>query len=260
MFERLVRQAAKRALRTPTPPRYSISDPSNNFAHVTLSPLDGQTPDAIITGIQKEGMSGIFWNGDRFDEAGSIPNSQISQMNFTLERVYGRFRTTYDSPLEYLVKDSLGYSRLLPLYDWALQKRYNLGFRQRRARIDLLSELVELEVSWRTVHAFQINTNGRSAIDLFSTVYGSRVWGRSDHDELLQRFVFALDSFVASGELSKNNSRYQILPTALATIDRYAVEDARHHDSLSQNRRLTWLTVVLAIAAVAQAASAFLIP
>ena len=251
MFEWLVRKSVERALRKPTPRRYSLSDVKNDFAHVTLKSTDGHAVEAIITETNVDGLTGIFWGGDRFDLPGSIPNAQLRQMSFKLERVYGRFRTTYSSPLEYLIKDNLGYSQLLPLYDWLVQARFNIAFRQRRERILLLSELVELYLQTDTRDIFG-RRRSRSAIDLFSNIYGSRVWGRSDTDQILRRFEFTLESFVSTGEFSRSDEGYALEPAALASLDRFAVEDSRHTDSVTQNKRLYWLTLVLALAAVVQ--------
>lgn len=93
----------------------------------------------------------------------------------------------------------------------------------------------------------------RSHIDLFSEIYGNRIWGHEDSRAFLENFQFVLQSFVKSGELKQDsNGRYIVLPSSLNTIAKDAVDDQRHRDIRRQNMWIILLTTVLAISAVFQ--------
>ena len=113
------------------------------------------------------------------------------------------------------------------------QTRYNFRLKERNDRSQLLQDLVKLDmerISRDKVLIYRAD-EARSHIDLFSEIYGNRIWGHEDSRAFLANFQFVLQSFVESGELKQDsNGRYIVLPSSLDTIAKDAVDDQRHRD------------------------------
>ena len=75
----------------------------------------------------------------------------------------------------------------------------------------------------------------------------SRYW--TDTDAML-------GSFCITGELKKVDIRYEIQPSVIVSYSNYQLDERRHSDAIRTQRLMTWLTVVLGVAAAAQAGAA----
>lgn len=65
-----------------------------------------------------------------------------------------------------------------------------------------------------------------------------------------------LDSFCSTGELIKVDIRYEIQPSVIVSYSNYQLDERRHSDAIRTQRLMTRLTVVLGVAAAAQAGAA----
>jgi len=62
----------------------------------------------------------------------------------------------------------------------------------------------------------------------------------------------------ASGELSKSDNWYCVLPKALITSEQYDLDNQRHQDNLTQAVQLKWLTAGLIFVGLTQALITYL--
>ena len=67
-----------------------------------------------------------------------------------------------------------------------------------------------------------------------------------------EKLELYLESLVVSRELNKINDDYVVTGQAISTIEKYVEDKHRHLEAVALQKRMFWLTVILAIAAIAQ--------
>jgi hypothetical protein len=74
-----------------------------------------------------------------------------------------------------------------------------------------------------------------------------------DGDAQHKKVNFYLDSLVRSGELDKIDYKYSVAGAALRTIEEYEEEERKHTETVKMQRRMFWLTLVIAFLTFVQA-------
>jgi len=248
----LLRKAIERSLRKAAPSRFAYRA-SNDFYTVVFesdNPAEGMLVDSI-TGNQ---ISGRVWNGERYEIEAMMGLDEIDGPQLKVTRFYGYERISYEGVRDYWVSELLQ----IPFYYWlrtyVRQKLYEVKTRFRHDRIDVLKSLVEhhlKEAADETGILFV--PEAKSIIQLITEVYGQRVVAHPSYKAESGRFRLIIDSLVETGEIVATKKHgFRLSAKALATIAEYEQVERRHKDSVVHNRRLFWLTAVLAVAAVAQ--------
>lgn len=173
-------------------------------------------------------------------------------MTLEITHHFRQLRTRYDGAVDYFwgLFTLLRYRVLLK--EWWSQKRFNSRLRFRSDRIEVLKELVEVYLGGVEEDPLNfLGDGGISAWDLFQRIHGQRALGHPAFTSAFARFELILKSLVDSNDLSLNdNSSYRVEPQSLRTIAQFEVEQQRHNDQVKHNRRLVWLTAVIACAAI----------
>jgi hypothetical protein len=92
-----------------------------------------------------------------------------------------------------------------------------------------------------------------SSIGIATDFYGNRWIGHPEEANIENYYDLIVKSLVHSGDLVHHNSiYYKISSQALATLDKYAEEQARYAEGTTIQRRIVTLTIVLAVIAMAQ--------
>ena len=128
-----------------------------------------------------------------------------------------------------------------------------------------LSSAVQLIHNSKTIHIktrhellrFIVNKYGTEKdfglLMLSTAMYSLRFFKNPQRPNIQKKIQLYLDSFVASGELEIKNYRYRITGKAIVTLEQFEIDERRHRDSLKNQRRVLWLTIVIALSAVIQA-------
>lgn len=208
----------------------------------------------IVRAINNHGVEGYFRTEDGRGDAACFSMADTSDLDFNLYMALGARMVIFDNPSEYLFREYAKTELLKELMDRVRQKQYNGKLRERDDRVKLLSELVanELERISSGDSTLLNDHASRSYIDLFTDIYGDRIWGHPEYSAYLARFRFFLDSLVEAGDLQRVEQNYLVSPSALNSLARDAVDDRRHQDIVKQNRLITFLTAILAVSALVQ--------
>jgi hypothetical protein len=93
-----------------------------------------------------------------------------------------------------------------------------------------------------------------SALDLMSELYGGRWHHHPQQAQLYRYYDLMLDSFVEAGELTRGQ-RHElgIAPQALNTLDAFTEEERRHGGTMSIQRWMLIVTLLVGIATAIQA-------
>ena len=110
----------------------------------------------------------------------------------------------------------------------------------------------------KTAYGALFGDNGSfTEMKLFEDLYGNRAFEHPAFNKQYTAFKLLLGSLAATGDLEMENGKYRLSPSSLKSIADFEEAERRHADSVRQNKRLFWITVVIAIATAMQAYIAF---
>ena len=253
------RFAVKRALRKPTPKRFSLDSenwPNIDYYSVHLTKKENNDLFAARE-FNPPDISAIMWDGEKFEETVQIPLSEIQSYDIEITHFFRQVRTKYTDAKDFLWGDLTLKPQRYIFGEWLAQRAYNQNTKFRHDRIAVLRELMALRLS-RASDDFPwlFDDHYLEETELFRAIYGDRVFGHEQSDRELAQFHFLLESLVASGELEKSEKKYRVSDNAIKSVAEYEEQERRHQDNVIHNNRLFWITVVLAVAAFAQVLAA----
>lgn len=203
------------------------------------------------------------WNktSSSFSIEKNITSIDILSNDLRITHFYGltdiTFTGLYDLAFHYITKAvyvKIHYQRVI---NFIFQNAYNRRKLDSKNRINILSFLVKEQFEPRAksnqhwFDHYDSSLRGFGAWELMTKIHSTR-WhyhplGRYE----LSKLGLYLDSLVMSGDLKKEGIQYKITGKALETIDEYDENERRHKDSIKIQRRISLLTFVIAIVAVA---------
>lgn len=200
----------------------------------------------LVKGIDKTGFSGLRWNGNRFDEPGSIPFTETQNVSIEIERYIGLFSFTYSSVVQCVLRDWSYFNRIPIMWEWLCQFFFSWRDLGLTKRIETLQALVQESFdapAVRCIRSIATVTATRSQM-------GSPP-GQHKTTELCEALLASLEE---SGELKKDGTGfYRTIGKALTTLSLYETEKQRHEQMLSQSRHMKWLTLALILVGAANA-------
>ncbi|WP_186055600.1 hypothetical protein [Burkholderia gladioli] len=125
------------------------------------------------------------------------------------------------------------------------QSVFNQKSLQTRDRMALLRLLVEETMNDRQVRF--------TDFAVMTRLYGPRWIYHPLKKQRSAYYGLLLDSLLVDGLLGKDQHQYVLAPKALVALSAYEDEERRHIDNKKIQRRIVWLTVISAIAAMFQA-------
>ncbi len=205
-----------------------------------------------VKGIDKSGLSGLGWNGNRFKEPDSIPFSATGNVSIEIERYIGLFSFTYSSAMRCVLHYWTYFNRLPIMWEALSQflfSRKDLGLTE---RVETLQALVQANINDPN---FSVDEGSLPAL-----LHGHR-WRIHPDKERQQTYArLLLASFEESGELrTDNDGVYRTTGKALTTLSLYETEKQRHEQMLSQSRHMKWLTLALILVGAANAFVTFVV-
>lgn len=190
---------------------------------------------------------------DGYSESVRLPIGDVSPENVNGLHFYRGYRIGFDGLAQL---ESRGLRKLLAdidndqKKDKSQQDSYNSQLPRINDRMKVLEVAIGLYV--QRGHPFGISR-------IATQIYTHR-WEDHPQREIIERELqLALDSFIAGGEFSLEHPQ-GYLPTgkAFTTLAEYELQNRRHMDNTSLQKKLLWATVFAAVAAACSAIAAFL--
>lgn len=259
MFEFLKILAIKRGLKRKSPERFTYSK-SNNFFSQSLENTTNNEK-VLIQNLGSDVITGLRWDdvNSRFEHETEIPISELSSWRLRTYRFYGGARYEYDDVWDFWKSEGT----FLPARNYARgnisQALFNTLFRFRSDRVEVLRRLVEMEIeAAKNSNGLLFEKKSKSIVQLHNQFFGNKIYGHPAYEEISARFRMIIESLAASGDLSMGGRHeYFLSGKALETLSQYELDERRHRDAVKQNKRLFWITVVIAVATAIQAYSTF---
>ncbi|MBE0553937.1 MAG: hypothetical protein IH625_09625 [Rhodobacteraceae bacterium] len=262
MFDWLARKAKlfsiRKALKRKTPDQFHFSSEADYFATILRKRDTGE--EVLVQSFSDSTISGLAWTGERFEDSVEVPLSEIDDWSVRFRRYYGFMTINYENLRDFFYAECTLYPQRQHVRGWLSQTTYNYRTRFRHDRIEVLRKLVDLHLTEAEKNTGLLFTGSKKDIvELLSSFYGNRIYGHPNHEAESARFRLILESLAETGEVKKHNMHeFELNAGAVATISNYELEERRHKDSVRQNRLLLVVTIVMAVAAIVQAASVVL--
>lgn len=199
-------------------------------------------------------LHGRVWDGKSFSTRTRIKDPDFRNFSLKIFRFYGYFQIEYQSTPDFWQRELLLYPQRLWLNERLRQAIYNVSTKFRHDRVYVIKRIVEKHLGENLEGGELLHTpKVKSAIQLFSEVYGNRAYSHPNYERASKEFRLIIESLAVSGELKEDAKHtYRLTGKALIMISNYELDERRHSDSVFHNRLLLLLTMILAVAAVAQ--------
>jgi len=94
---------------------------------------------------------------------------------------------------------------------------------------------------------------GIRSLDLMTKLYSIKWILHPEGDQQQEKLELYLDSLVKSEDLELINNEYVVTGNAIRTIEKFEEEERRHVESVKMQKKMFWLTFIIALLALIQA-------
>ena len=206
-------------------------------------------PYLLVNNIEGDELVGLEWDGNSYSIQKKIPISTITEHDFFIKHYYGLAEVKYFGIYDYLINKLTKWPYLkIKIHRWIEsvdQYFFNRKKLVTKQRIDLLRFMMSDQIG--RIH------KGISSLDLMTKLYSIKWVLHPEGDQQEEKLELYLDSLVKSGELDLNNNKYVVTGRIISTIGKFEEEERRHVESVKMQKRMLWLTIIIAFLALIQA-------
>jgi len=198
-------------------------------------------------------------SNDRFAVEESITLSEALQYTARVTHYYGLYElhyvNLYDLLFNYITKYDIFKVSLRMLWNAIDQSRFNKKDLVTKDTIDLLRFLVsnQLKTENERPNFWNTSSEGIDIFSLMTALYSLRWVSHPHSNHQMRKLELYLDSLVKEGDLTRDNRKYYVTGKALKTLEGYEENERRHKDALGTQRKIFWLTIIIAFTALIQA-------
>jgi hypothetical protein len=206
-------------------------------------------PYILVTSIEGDSIRGLRWNGSSYADETTLDLKDVNPNSIFVTHFYGLAEVQYFGIIDVALGRTffapyikIRFVQTLSAVDQYLFNKKKLVTKQ---RMDLLKFLVVQQLEGNT----KLGT-----IELMTRLYSVKWVSHPDRDSQRKKLEVYLDSLAATGELKKvSGYEYIVTGHALRTIEEYEEQERKHTENVKVQRRISWLTLVVALFTAAQA-------
>ena len=229
-------------------PRTGEEGAKVNCVVVTLD--KDSSPYFFIEKIDGDELIGLEWDGDSYSTKKKILITDISENDLFIKHYYGLSNVMrYFGIYDYLINRTTRWPYLkIIIHRWIEsvdQYFFNKKKLVSKQRIDLLAFMISDQID-RT-------HKGINSLELMTKLYSIKWVLHPEGDQQQEKMELYLDSLVKSGDLELINDEYVVTGIAIRTIEIFEEEERRHVESVKMQKKMFYLTLIIAILALIQA-------
>jgi hypothetical protein len=236
-------------LRHPSPDRISRSGEAGMAVNCYTTRVIRESSDPLIVeSADGDTLNCLEYDGDRYSIKSKVNFNDLLGSKFEFTHYHGLWTITYFGWLD------LAFGRIFRvpyIKAWTYSKYHSLsqGIYNRRKlvtkqRIDLLKVILDAQLNGR---------DKLSSLSVMSLIHTEKWYLHPNCDDQHHRIQFYLEALAETKDLVKNGIDYQITGQGIAAIERYEEQERKHSESIASQRRMFWLTIVIALLTVVQA-------
>jgi len=165
--------------------------------------------------VIEEGVSGLVWNGQRYQDECSIPNRNLMEYNFRSRHFLGQYSFDYESPLKLLFLEKICTPRVNIFRDKLGQRIFNSKTPVRTSRIELLKKIIDYQFENKNNpdRVYGNSDNGITSFEIIDRMYSYRIYDHPDYERMKFDLEMNLEALVDSGDLIEIRRDYKVSVT-----------------------------------------------
>lgn len=215
----------------------------------TVSIDRNSEPFLLVSRLEVGMLHCLTWDGSSYAIPTEVQLVEINPRSIFATHFYGLAEVRFFGILDLALGRTffVPYIKImvvqaLSAFDQYLFNKKKLITKQ---RVDLLRFLVERKLDGQ---------DKLGTVDLMTQLYSIKWVSHPDRDSQHRKLEVYLDSLDATGELKKiSGYEYEVTGHALRTIEEYEEQERKHTENVKVQRRIFWLTLVVALFTAAQA-------
>lgn len=244
----------RRVQRAPAPNMIG-TDPKRDYYSTYFYTLGDASERYMFKGIKGNRVQCLAWDGGSFSKDSEIAVSDVNPETIHVFHWYKRIDLRTFGVRSFTINEITQRAFWLDLRERVAQKLYNRTFRLRQERQEVLHEILERSIAFsKQTNRIDPFSAKKSSLEWFFEIHGERAVQHPEYDEHSLRFRAILESLVKSNDLIEADHRISASPQSINSLAEFELEERRHQDQLSTNRRIAMLTAVLVLIAAVQAA------
>lgn len=205
-------------------------------------------PHFIATGFENGRLVGLRWANGRYSEDHALEVTELDEYKLNITHYYGlaeiRYDSIYDCAWNYVFRFVYAKVRIANYLSSAHQYLFNKKKLVTKSRMELLQFMMRDQLDREH--------DGIGLIDLMTKLYSIHWVLHPRADQEQAKLELYLDSLLESGELRRVNDEYVVTGNAIGTIERYEEEERRHTEAVKMQRKMVYVTLLLAAFALLQ--------
>jgi len=243
------RHLLETALRRAAPSQIPRSGPEGKAVNCYITRVYRDTgKPLIVESANGNVLSCLEFDGTRYAIEAEHTFESLLEKKFEFTHYHGLATTTYSGWLDF----ALGLSFRIPyIKAWLcfksadlLQFIYNRKKLVTKQRIDLLKVILNAQLN---------GVERLSSLSVMSLIHTDMWYLHPKGDEHQHRVEFYLNALAETNDLSKYGIDYSITGQGIEAIERYEEEERKHSENIGSQRRMFWLTIVIAALTLVQA-------
>ena len=237
------------ALKRPAPQRAPRSGLEGEALNCYVVRVFKDNDDALIIETSDgDKLDCLEFDGHQYSIKAGHNLESLLKYKFEFTHYYGLATILYPGWFDF----AKGYTLKIPyIKAWLKFKRddlfqfiYNRKKFITKQRIDLLKAILDA----------QLNGADRvSSISAMSFIYSERVFSHPNWEDYFHRTELYLNALADTHELARSNGDYTITGQGISAIERYEEEERKHSETMTNQRRMFWLTLTIAALTLVQA-------
>lgn len=251
MYQFLVKLIVRYLLNSPCGSEISRSGKEGENVNCYIVYLfQDDDPFLVVKKINSTTITGIQWNGDRFDNERIISLLEIKKYKIKITHYYGPYTTKYSSIWDFLAFGITKYEVIKCNLHKIFSRTSQFVFTKKKLatfdRIEILRSVLDLY--------FSSTHNGFSSLDIMTKLYTLNWVIHPQSEQQQHKLELFLKSFVESGELEIiNGYEYSVNGKAITTLSEYEEQERKHSEAQRMQKQLVWLTGAIVWVGIIQA-------
>jgi hypothetical protein len=239
-------------------PQFIGFEPRRNYFSAHFHTNDESKERFFFKAITGSSVECLAWDGQTFSKPTKVDVSTIDADTVDVFHWYRKIHVRTVGTQAFFKSEVTLQPFFRNLKEFLAQRVYNSHFKLRQERQEVLRELLDRSILFsQQTNRIDPFSAKKSAVEWFFEIHGDRAGQHPTYDENVLKFRALLHSLVASSDLKEEDHRISVSPQSLVSLANFELEERRHQDQLSTNRRIALLTAVLVIIAAADAVIQF---
>ena len=207
------------------------------------------SPYFFIENIHGDELVGLEWDGSSYSNNKKISITDIDGNHLFIKHYYGLSEVKYFGIYGYLINRITSWPYLKIIVHRWIESVDQYFFNKKKLVSKQRNDLIAFMISDQIDRTHK----GINSLDLMTKLYSIKWVLHPEGYQQKEKLELYLDSLVKSGDLELINDEYVVTGNAIRTIEKFEEEERRHVENVKMQKKMFWLTILIALLALIQA-------